>query len=135
MDIPKMSEAEARVAAKPKKRLPPGRYRGTVLEATDGVSPKGNDTLRAVIGITGPDGTEYRIVSVMSATPLGTLLLLHFARACDCEDHIEPSLLIGREVIATVATEPKKGSFPARSVILDYSPVADDVVTPLRSAV
>jgi hypothetical protein len=139
MQTPKTPEVEARAAHKPRRLLPPGRHRATVLEVTEGISPKGNETLRAVIGITGPDGTEYRIVKVMSATPLGALQLLLFARACDCEDHyhaghIEPAMFIGRELIATVATQPKKGLYPARSVIVDFSPVADAVVTPLRSA-
>jgi hypothetical protein len=134
MEIPKISEAEAREAHKPRRKLPPGPYRGTVVELTQGVSPNGNKTARVVTAISGPDGTEYRLVDVLSATKLGTLKLLRFARACSCEDRIEASMCLGRELIATVATEPRKGSFPARSVIIDYSPVTDANVTPLRSA-
>jgi hypothetical protein len=85
MQTPKWSQAEARAAAKPKKRLPNGQHRGTVLEASEGVSAKGNETLRAVIGISGPDDTEYRVVDVMSATKLGTHRLRRFCCACDCE--------------------------------------------------
>jgi hypothetical protein len=134
----KFSEDEAREARKPKKLCPPGQRRGTVLEATEGVSPKGNETLRAVIGIIGPDGTEYRLIDVMSATPLGALKLRHFCVACDAEaefdaGHIDASLFIGREVMATVATERKRG-FQPRAVISDYAPVAGAVVTPLRAA-
>lgn len=136
MDTPKFSEAEALEARKPKKPCPPGQRRGTVLEATEGISPKGNQTLHVVFGTVGPDGTEYRLFDVMSATKLGALKLLHFCRACGCEDqyhagHIEPSLFIGREATATVTTERKRGF--ARAVISDYAPVADAVVTPLRA--
>jgi hypothetical protein len=86
------------------------------------------------------DDTEYRLTKVMSATPLGLLVLRHFCVACQAEPaflagHIDASLFIGRELIASVATEPRKGSFPARSVIIDFSPVTDADVTPLRSAV
>jgi hypothetical protein len=135
MQTPKMSEAEARAASKTK-RLRPGRHRGTVLEATEGISPKGNETLRAVIGIIA-DGSEHRLIDVMSNTPLGALHLRHFCCACDAEREfgegsIEPSLFIGREVVATVITEHKRGF--TRSVISDYAPVADAVVTPPRSA-
>jgi hypothetical protein len=136
MQTQKMSEVEARAASK-LKRLRPGRYRATVLEATEGVSPKGNDTLRAVIGIIGPDGGEYRLLSVMSNTPLGALLLRHFCCAVDAErefeeGHIEPSLFIGREVMATVITEHKRGF--TRSVISDYAHVDSAAVVALRSA-
>jgi hypothetical protein len=58
------SEAEARAAHKPRRLLPAGRHRGTVAELTEGVSPRGNETLRAVIAINGADGTEYRLVDV-----------------------------------------------------------------------
>ena len=140
MEIPKdVSEAKAREASKPKKKLRPGRYRGTVLEVTEGVSANENDTLRAVIGIMS-DETEYRLTKVMSATPRGLLVLRHFCLACQAEAEflaglIEPAMFLGRELIATIATEPRKGSFPARSVIVDFSRVTDADATPLRSAV
>ena len=101
------------------------------------MSPRGNETLRVMIGINDPDGTEYRLLDVMSATRLGALKLLHFARACGCEDeyhagHIEPAMCLGREVTAIVEIERKKG-LPPRAVISDYAPVASAVVTPLRT--
>ena len=139
MNTPKFSEAEAQEARKPKKLCPSGKRRGTVLEATEGLSARNNETLRVVIGIVGPDGTEYQLIDVMSATPLGALKLRHFCVACDAEaefpaGHIDASLFIGREVMATVTTE-RKPRFAPRAVISDYAPVAGAVVTPLRSAV
>src|SRR5689334_14338064 len=106
MQPPKLTEAEARDLHKPR-LLRAGPQRGTVAELTEGISPKGNQTWRGVIAIPGPDGTEHRLLDVMSATPLGALKLRHFCRACGCEDqhdagHVEPSMCLGREVVAIV---------------------------------
>jgi hypothetical protein len=138
MQTPKFSEAEAQEARKRKKLCPPGKRRGTVLEATEGISAKNNETLRVVIGIAGPDGTEYQLIDVMSATPLGALKLRHFCVACDAETEflagqVEAAMFVGREVMATVTTDRPRG-FPPRAIISDYAPVAGAVVTPLRSA-
>ena len=137
MQPPKMSEAEARDAHKVR-LLRAGQHRGTVAELTEGISAKGNETWRAVVATTGPEGTEYRLIDVMSATKLGALKLRHFCRACGCEDqydagHIEPSMCLGREVVATVQIKREKG-FAPRAVISDYAPVAASSVVPLRSA-
>ena len=136
---PMMTEAEMREAHKPRRLLRDGPYPGTVVELTEGMSQRGNETFRAVISIIGADNTEYRLLDVMSATPLGALKLLHFCRACGCEDefkagHIEPSMFIGKELVATVTTEKKSRLFPARNVISDYSAVASAVVPLRRSA-
>jgi hypothetical protein len=138
METPKFTEDEALDARKPKKICPSGKRRGTVLEATEGLSAKNNQTLRVVIGIAGPDGTEYQLADVMAATPLGALKLRHFCVACDAETEfmagqVEASMFIGREVMATVTTERNRG-FRPRAVISDCGPVSGAVVTPLRSA-
>src|SRR4051794_12480978 len=106
MDTPKLPETEALEAREPENPCPPGKWRGTVLETIQSISAGGGDTLHVMIGITGPDGTEYRLLDALPATT-GALKLLHFARACGCEDkyragHIEPAMCLGREVIAIV---------------------------------
>jgi hypothetical protein len=136
VQTPKFPESEAPEAREPEHPCPPGKWRGTVLETIQSICAGGEDTLHVMIGITGPDGTEYRLVDALPAT--STLKLLHFARACGCEDkyragHIEPAMCLGREVIAIVQIEHQKNVLP-RAVIFDYARVASAVVTPLRTA-
>ena len=132
--------SEAKAAELSRRKLPRrGKHRGRLLEVTEGVSKNNNETLRSVVGITDAD-TEFRLVDVMSATPLGLQKLRHFAVACDAEDeflagHFDPQTLVGSEFIVTVEIERRRG-FGPRAVISDYAPLpsASGVVTPLRSA-
>ena len=131
------TEAEAKRAANPAPP-PAGQHHAIITEASEGVSPRGNETLRLLAEVTDAKGAVYRLQDWLSATPRGALRLRHAAAAVGALDdfeagHLSAQQFVGREVVVTTEIERKKG-YPPRAVIVDYAPATASRVVNLRDA-
>ena len=103
--------------------LPDGTYPYEVIEASEGVSKKGNSMVKLKLNVFGRDFSTH-IYDYVSGSFMEHRLR-HFCYSCGLENvygagAIEPRQCVGRQGYAHVVLEEKNDGFPAKNVIYDY---------------
>ena len=131
------SESDAKKASV-RKLLSAGPHPGRIIQAEDTESKAGNPMIASRVAITDKDGKEYELPDWLVGNDRGASKLRHCAEACNAldrynEGELNAEDIIGKEVIAIVTIERKRGWQP-RAVISDYKPAPSSSVVNLRAA-
>jgi hypothetical protein len=130
-----MSAIDAERASRAGKPLRAGVYEGTIREASEHISQRGNDTIELEVAVTDRDGNERLFRDWLVATPRSAAKLRNACEAVGAlarydAGEISANDFPGHACRVRIGIEKKRG-FPDRNVILDYEAAATRAV-PLR---
>ena len=131
------SEAEA-VKAASRKLLKSAWYEGTISEASEQQSRRGNDMMKITVVVDDGAGEHRTFTDYLTDTPLGGVKLRHACAARGVLAKFESGLIDQADLPGSlrvkVGVEKGKGGFGPRNVLEDYAEADLSVVHQLRSA-